>query len=514
MKEKSTIIVSVKQANEIMNFTKQLDRSRFGTLLERSGMDSKPHQHEGVNWCIDRELAPCAYGGVRGGVMADEMGLGKTIQMLGVMLCNFQRRTLIVLPKALIAQWVSAIESVLGHCPLLYHGPSTKTLTEEELRRAPIVISTYGMLRPDSPLLDIEWGRAIFDEAHHIRNNKTQKHLSAAKLKSGIMWFVTGTPIQNRESDLHSLFALLKIPKSAYTFSASKPNYGVVKELKKTLMIKRTKASAKLELPKTTNHDITVTWKNEDERSVAEEVHAHLPMLNIYMDRANRFQSPWKKKILPFMCLTKQLCTTPKSLSKHVKKLTGQETVDGDAIRDPTPEDGGIMRAIEHSSKLDSVVKVILSRKNNGRMKLVFAHFRAEMSIVEQELRQGGMSVDVISGATSAPHRRAILDNLATAPSDYVLLLQIQVGCEGLNLQEFSEVYFLSPNWNPAIEDQAVARCHRIGQTQPVDIFRFSMEGFGRDSINIENYIADTQINKRKKMITSDECWIGSPIIV
>ena len=490
-----------------MNFTKQLDRSRFGTLLEHSGMDSKPHQHEGVNWCIDRELAPSAYGGVRGGVMADEMGLGKTIQMLGVMLCNFQRRTLIILPKSLIAQWMSSIESVLGHSPLLYHGANVKTLDQEELKRAPIVISTYGMLRESSPLLDIEWGRAIFDEAHHIRNNNTKKHINASKLKSGIMWFVTGTPIQNRESDLYSLFALLKIPKGAYMFSASKPNYGAVKELKKTLMIKRTKESAKLELPKTTNHDITVTWKNEDERSVAEEVHAHIEMFNINMDRDNRFQSPWKQKILPFMCLSKQSCTAPKSLSKHVKKLTGQETVAGDAIRDPTPEDSVIMRAIEHSSKLDCAVKVLLSRKNNGRMKLVFGQFRNEMSIIEQELLQCGITVDVISGATSGIRRRAILDNLATTPSDYVLLLQIQVGCEGLNLQEFSEVYFLSPNWNPAIEDQAVARCHRIGQTQPVDIFRFSMESFGRESINIENYITDTQIKKRKKMITSDECW-------
>ena len=92
----------------IMNFTKQLDRSRFGTLLERSGMDSKPHQHEGVAWCIDRELTPNEYGGVRGGIMADEMGLGKTIQMLGVVLCNFKRRTLIILPKSLMCQWVGA----------------------------------------------------------------------------------------------------------------------------------------------------------------------------------------------------------------------------------------------------------------------------------------------------------------------------------------------------------------------------------------------------------------------
>jgi SNF2 family DNA or RNA helicase len=443
--------------------------------------------------------------------MADEMGLGKTIQMLGVMLCNFRRRTLIILPKALIAQWVSTIESVLGHSPLLYHGASVKNITEEDLKRVPIVISTYGMLRKNSPLLNVRWDRTIFDEAHHIRNNKTQKHLSATKLNSAIMWFVTGTPIQNHESDLYSIFALMKIPKDTYMFSASKPNYGVVKQLKKVLMLKRTEVSANLKLPKTTNHDITVTWKNEDERSVAEEVHAHIAAFNINMDRGNRFQSPWQQKVLPFMCFTKQVCTAPKSLGKHIKKLTGQETVTGDAIRDPTPEDNVILQAIEHSSKLDCAVKVLQSRKNNGRKKLVFAQFRTEMSIIEQQLRQSGVSVDVISGATSSNLRRAILDNLATAERDYVLLLQIQVGCEGLNLQQFSEVYFLSPNWNPAIEDQAVARCHRIGQTQPVDIFRFSMEGFGRESINIENYITDTQTKKRKKMITSDDCWNGSP---
>jgi SNF2 family DNA or RNA helicase len=115
--------------------------------------------------------------------------------------------------------------------------------------------------------------------------------------------------------------------------------------------------------------------------------------------------------------------------------------------------------------------------------------------------------VGEINGATSASARKAILANIPSTGTKYVLLLQIKVGCEGLNLQEFSEVYFLSPNWNPAVEDQAVARCHRIGQTVPVDIFRFSMEGFGRDTQSIDTYITERQNEKRKVMVNSDQCW-------
>ena len=130
------------QDNESMNFNKQLDRSRFGTMLERSKMDVKPHQQQGVEWCINREVVPSKYGPVRGGIMADEMGLGKTVQMLGVMLSHFQRRTLILLPKSLIEQWVGAMERMLGHTPLVFHGPIVSRLTHEELANAPCLLYT------------------------------------------------------------------------------------------------------------------------------------------------------------------------------------------------------------------------------------------------------------------------------------------------------------------------------------------------------------------------------------
>ena len=496
---------------QIMDFTKQLDMSRFGTLLERSAMDSKPHQHQGVEWCINRELTPNEYGGVRGGIMADEMGLGKTIQMLGVVLCNFKRRTLIILPKSLMCQWVDTIKSTLGHDPLVFHGSGASSLTEARVAAAPIVVSTYGMLRKDLPLTKISWDRVIFDEAHHLRNNDTDKQKNAIKLKSKIMWFVTGTPIQNRESDLYSLFKVMKIPDHVYTFNArgkdnkKAPNYDIVRKMKHTLIIKRTKKSAKLELPATSNHVIVVDWKSDEERNVAEEIHGIL--FSELLGRKNRFTPPWERYALPFICFSKQMCTAPKSMARHVGKLTGQESIDGTELRDPNATDGVINTALGNNSKIDRATEEIIARKDNGRLKLVFVEFRLEMETVRQCLVKNGITVGEINGATSASARKAILANIPSIETKYVLLLQIKVGCEGLNLQQFSEVYFLSPNWNPAVEDQAVARCHRIGQKLPVDIFRFSMEGFGRDTQSIDNYITEKQIKKRKVMVNSDQCW-------
>jgi SNF2 family DNA or RNA helicase len=160
------------------------------------------------------------------------------------------------------------------------------------------------------------------------------------------------------------------------------------------------------------------------------------------------------------------------------------------------------------SSKLDSVVDAILERKDNGNGKLVFCHFKAEMNEIASRLRAndsdsgGGLNVGILDGSISKSARRKLLDE-----NKDVLIMQIQTGCEGLNLQDnYSEVYFVSPHWNPYVEDQAVARCHRIGQKKPVFVWRFEMNNFGANVLedgnivntkNLEEYVMDIQNGKR-----------------
>ena len=113
---------------------------RFPLMLERSQLDHKDYQEEGVSWCCDNELA-----GHAGGIIADEMGLGKTITMIGTLLENFRTRTLVVLPVALLEQWAAQVYKLVGHKPLIYHGRG-KNVDMESLLKAPLVLTTYGMI--------------------------------------------------------------------------------------------------------------------------------------------------------------------------------------------------------------------------------------------------------------------------------------------------------------------------------------------------------------------------------
>ena len=466
-----------------------MDFTRFAKLLESSNMEHKEHQSEGVKWCLSREsVTENNSSRVLGGIMADDMGLGKTIQMLGVVVCNFKKHTLIVLPKALLNQWMKSINEIYKHEPLLYHGQRIKTFTEEQITKAPIVITTYGML---NKLHNIKWDRVIFDEAHHLRNKETRIQEGALQLKAKnkecIMWFVTGTPIQNRITDLHSLYKILGINKSEYT----DPRKHI--DLIKMYIIKRNKKDIKLNIPKINENNIVIDWTNEEERDVAEELHtlSVTQSKNISIEKS-KFINPYKKPMLPFTMFARQLCVCPKAFEPHLTKLLKEEKhYQQDNISEMLVNTG--------NSKMDTVIKTVLERKNN-RKKLIFCQFKSEINMINRILSKHGFIVDTIDGSTQSKARKQILECQSQDPN-YTLVLQIQVGCEGLNLQTFSEVYFVSPNWNPAIEDQAIARCHRIGQKKEVDIFRFYMKDFDRASASLDTYIKMKQDEKRIIMI-------------
>ena len=445
---------------------------RFHDFLTHAGLQHKDYQTQGIQFCLQNEMragAAMDQTCVLGGIVADEMGLGKTIMMIGLTISNFKKRTLIVLPVALVKQWEQQILKTAGHHALVYYGAEKRKITPEMLAEAPIVITTYGhMIRRHSnrhPLYALKWDRVIFDEAHHVRSRNTQIFKSVETLNVNIRWFVTGTPIQNSIHDLYALCALLGLPAAYY---ANKEN---LREIVKTYVLKRTKKSVGLSLPPLTTKTIVVKWDSQEEMILSRNLHSGIGCLNVpaLADQEQQDQDPnanatatpaWFPEPSPVkigrMIQAKQSCIYPRlACRKSVPRM-------------PSTEDEN------YSSKISKVVRTILSRKDNGKRKIVFCHFRGEIDYIQSRLVTAFPSLVVryLDGRTSESERRVIL---APDAGVDVLILQIQTCCEGLNLQQFSEVYFVSPDWNPAVEDQAIARCHRFGQTEPVSVFRFVM---------------------------------------
>ena len=499
---------------------------RFHDFLTRAGLQRKEYQTEGIKFCLDKEIRTASASlalpddiKIRGGIVADEMGLGKTIMMIGLIVANFQARTLIVLPVALVKQWEQQILKNTGHHALVYYGAEKRRITQQMLEEAPVVITTYGHMicrslaadaaasapithkdvsksihtytqslarRTRNPLYKLKWGRVIFDEAHHLKGRNTQIFKSVSTLKADIRWFVTGTPIQNSIHDLYSLCALLGVPAAYY---ANKDN---IRTIVKALVLKRTKKSVGLSLPPLTTKNIVVKWANPAEMMLSHNLHSGIGCLNIpggpiadvspalpESQDMSWFPEPSPVKI-GRMIQAKQSCIYPRlACRKSVPQM-------------PSAEDDN------YSSKIKCVVRTILSRKDNGKRKIVFCHFRGEIDYIQARLTTAFPSLVVryLDGRTKETERREILAPDANVD---VLILQIQTCCEGLNLQQFSEVYFVSPDWNPSIEDQAIARCHRFGQTEPVVVFRFVMAPFKIHATPETQHLLDAQRERQQQ---------------
>ena len=512
---------------------------RFDEYVQKSGLEPKNYQREGVEFCLRRErrcgadaAADAAAAPILGGIIADEMGLGKTIVMMGLILANLAafRRTLIVVPVALIAQWVAQLKKTIidtgvktDLVVVVYHGSTGKRrviLSADgassvwchrppkrdgggDARAIDIVITTYGCVAMEEPavkapkapkapktptlsLLTFHADRVIFDEAHHLRNKSGRVFKGAMRLVGSgggqrpSVWIVTGTPIQNKISDLKSLCYVLgfsvgdliteekrKLVRDQYVLRRTKVSVGMVAGTDAAAAVAAAAAAAAAvedvtcapRLQSLAHYKSNVAWASENELDLSHEIHKKARNTT---DRAER---------LKLYTQMRQMCVLPALLRRG----------GGDDVTHGLSADEFHV-AVSKQSKMDQVVDRMMAEAGgvggDGRKSIVFCHFRREMTQLRDMLLRGmgcGDETDIaiIDGTVSARERARIF---AAAPK--VLILQIRTCSEGLNLQEYSDVYFVSPHWNPCVEDQAIARCYRMGQTSQVRVFRFYMTDF------------------------------------
>ena len=462
------------------------DLPRYRQFLKHAKLQVNPHQLQGVDWAVKRENPDNNQGlpfNVTGGIIADDMGLGKTIQILGLCMENKTKKTLIVLPLALLAQWEHIILSMIPGCnPYIFRGKERKTLTQPILENAYFVLTTYHQIAHHSTLHEIEWNRIIFDEAHHLRNSNTQVFRGAQRLMVQNWWFVTGTPIQNYLKDFHALCQLLGIPEEFYKDEDN------MQTIRNKFILRRTKFEAGITLPTLTINKKEIDWKDEQELFLAKKFHSgsQRPPQNDTEEVISNIAEKITSIPITSMLRAKQLCTLPELIKPQIEKLYETNQID-------EGEFNTLNKILTQNSKMKEVIGTLVQRKDNNAPKIVFCQFRGEIDYLAQKLRDNGIENQFYDGRTTEEDRHKILTE--TYP---VLILQMQTACEGINLQQYQEIYFVTPSWNPALEDQAVARCHRIGQTKPVQVFGFYMKSFPDEVKSMDIRTKNTQEAKRQ----------------
>ena len=453
--------------------------------LNLASLDSKEYQMDGIRFMLSKELDTKPYMDATGGILADEMGLGKTIQMLGLIYSHFVPKTLIVLPRALLDQWETEIIKLFGHKPLIFHN---NRKNEKNIDECPITITTYGTLSEHIlTFKNVKWDRIIYDEAHHLRNKKTKAYKSAKSLTHKYQWFVTGTPIQNSLYEMYSYTDLLGIDNEFV--------HDNMREVIQNIVIKRTKKQVKIELPDIHYEDIKIPWRDVNEKLFSKELHSTINFSNVSLSNVNILIKLLTKHHLPALLRMKQMCILP-SIIKNTEEFSCLDTM-SHFCRD----------GVQGTSKMTSILEKIRENKDNGNKKIIFSHFTQEIQYLNKHLSDMGFKVGYVNGSTNQSKRNDIF----TDTSLDILILQINSASEGLNLQEYNEIYFTSPHWNPYVEQQAIARAHRIGQKKQVRVYRFFMEGVGFkkeededgeekiiETISIEQYCKIIQDKKRE----------------
>ncbi|MDA3791380.1 MAG: DEAD/DEAH box helicase [Desulfobacula sp.] len=415
-----------------------------GTLQARL----RDYQVNGFKW-----LAQLAHWDV-GACLADDMGLGKTIQALAAILLNAGKGpSLVVAPLSVMGNWQDECKKFAPTLNPLVFGPGNRKNFIDGVGPFDIVISSYGLLQVEAENLSgVKWQTLVLDEAQAIKNMKTKRSKAAMKLNAAFRVITTGTPVENHLDELCTLFNFLNpgllggFEKFKNTFAIpierdqDKEAAGRLRKLIRPFILRRLKPDVLKELPEKT--EITLKVEMSRDEALLYEAQRLKAIENI--ENAEAVPGAKHLRILAELTRLRQICCNPALV-----------------LPDANLE----------SSKLKVFGNVVEELVENKHKALVFSQFVGHLSILKKFLDKKNISYQYLDGSTPAKARKERIAAFQNGEGD-LFLISLKAGGFGLNLTAADYVIHMDPWWNPAVEDQASDRAHRIGQTRPVTVYR------------------------------------------
>ena len=434
----------------------------------------RPYQEDGLAWLrflLENNL---------GGILADDMGLGKTVQTIAALCATSPKNKksqpwLIIAPTSVVENWDMEIQRFAPrlHQVILRKGDRSKD--HQDMSQADVVVTSYALANRDFEILrKIDWRCIVLDEAQFIKNHQSKTYGVIRKLSARSKIALTGTPLENSILELWSLFSVvapgLLPPPEQFREIYQRPiekqgSKEMLQQLQRRIrpfMLRRKKELVEKELPPKQQQ---VLWLEMDaqQRKIydLQLQHERQKVLGLLAEgglKSNRFE------ILTSLMRLRQLCLHATLVDKKYAKVP--------------------------SVKLDTLIEQLQPIIDEGHKVLVFSQFTSFLSLAREQLEEAKITYSYLDGSTR--NRKAVIKKFTDNPEVPLFLISLKAGAVGLNLTAADYCIILDPWWNPAVENQAVDRAHRIGQKRTVIIYKFIVKD------TIEEKVLKLQERKQK----------------
>ena len=451
----------------------------------------RPYQKAGYNWF--HFLKNYHFGGC----LADDMGLGKTIQTLALLQKHKEdteaegskSTSLIIMPTSLIYNWLNEAKKFTPKLRLMVHTGTMRYKSPEVFGNYDVIITTYGISRIDTDLLtSFFFDYVILDESQNIKNPSSKSYQCVRQLKSRFKLILSGTPVENSVNDLWTQMSFINpgllgtqqyfqnefvtpIEKKKDEDKAHK-----LQALIKPFVLRRTKEQVATELPPKTE-TLLYCQMSEEQSSVYEKVKSEYRN-ELLKSLEDGTYAKTQIQVLQGLIKLRQIANHPSMIDSEYE---------GD------------------SGKFENVVHTLANVLDGGHKVLIFSQFVKQLAIYREHFDKEKIPYAYLDGSTQ--NRGDIVKHFQEDEKTRVFLISIKAGGVGLNLTEADYVFILDPWWNPAVEQQAIDRTHRIGQTKNVFIYKF----ITKDSVE-EKILALQQrkLSLSRALITTEESFIKS----